>query len=336
MPDLAEVGAVWTELLRSPLGAVLATVWGTLWGSFANVCISRIPAGESVVRPASRCPSCQAPIAWYDNVPLVSWLLLRARCRRCRAPISARYLVIEALGGLLALLVYLRFVRESGVALPLALARFVVYFALAGVLLVLSAIDLELKLLPDRITYPAIPSLFLAGRLLADVSALDAAIGAAAGYLGVRLLSDGYYYLTGREGLGYGDGKLLALIGAALGWQALPVVLLVGSLSGLLVGIPFLLVQRRRAALLEEDGEVSGAPTAGAPQTDRQGDKEPTDEAADAIADEAAGPPPLRHAALPFGPFLALGAVLHLLVLHGRSETAVLLRLARLLGMETD
>ncbi|MFO0576014.1 MAG: prepilin peptidase [Polyangia bacterium] len=326
MPDLAEAGALWSEFLRSPLGAALATVWGTLWGSFANVCISRIPAGESVVRPASRCPSCQAAIAWYDNIPLVSWLVLRARCRRCRAPISARYFVVEALSGLLALLVYLRFVREPGVALPLGLARFVVYFALAGVLLVLAAIDLELKLLPDRITYPAIPSLFLAGRLLADVSALDAALGAAAGYLGVRLLSDGYYYLTGREGLGYGDGKLLALIGAALGWQALPVVLLVGSLSGLVVGIPFLLIQRRRAALLDEEPPASGAPSVPVPTDLQAGDE------ADAEPD---GPPPLRHAALPFGPFLALGAVLHLLVLHGRSETEVLLRLARLLGMET-
>jgi leader peptidase (prepilin peptidase)/N-methyltransferase len=297
MPSLHELGSAWSELLRSPVGAVLAAIWGALWGSFANVCIFRIPRGESVVRPASHCPACGRPIAWYDNIPVLSWLLLRARCRRCEARIPARYALVEAGAALLALLLFYRFVRGPWTSPVLPLARFVVYFGFAGVLLVLSAIDLESKLIPDRITYPAIPAFFLAGRLLGDVPIVDALLGLVAGYALVRLIADGYYYLTGREGLGYGDGKLLAVVGATLGWKALPVVLLVGSLSGLLVGLPVLLLQRR------------------ARKTD--------------------GDSPLRHVQIPFGPFLSIGALCHLLVLHGRSEEAVLLWLARFFALDS-
>lgn len=308
MPSLHEFGSAWSELLRSPAGAVLAAIWGCLWGSFANVCIHRIPRGESVVRPASHCPGCGKPIAFYDNIPILSWLLLRGRCRRCGIGIPVRYVLVEAAGGVLSLLVFWRFVGGSWTSPALPLARFFVYLGFAGTLLVLSVIDLQSRIIPDRITYPTIPAFFLAGRPLGDVGLVDALIGLVAGYAIVRLISDGYYYLTGREGLGYGDGKLLALIGGLLGWQALPVVLLLGSLSGLLISLPVLFL-RRRAHRPAQPATPDGSSS--------DGDRES-----------------LRHVQIPFGPFLALGAVFHLLVLHGRSPEAVLLRLARLFGLD--
>jgi leader peptidase (prepilin peptidase)/N-methyltransferase len=273
--------------------------WAALWGSFANVCIHRIPRHESLVRPASHCPHCQQPIAWYDNIPVVGFLLLRGHCRRCDAKISPRYLLIELCAIGLAALVYARFVihadwgNERMEPAAMVLSRFLIYFFFVGVLLVLSAIDLEYKLLPDRITYPAIPVFFLLGRQCQDVSIGQAIGGLLMGYLAVRLISDGYYYLTGREGLGYGDGKLLSLIGALLGWQALPFTLLVASLAGLLVGTPLTLWKRRHS---------------------------PEDLA-------------LRHIPIVFGPFLAIGATLYLLFFLGRDIDSWLLRvLATLLG----
>lgn len=311
MPSLHELGSAWSELLRSPAGAVLAAIWGSLWGSFANVCIHRIPRGESVVRPASHCPACGKPISFYDNIPILSWVLLRGRCRRCGASIPIRYMLVEVAGALLSLLVFWRFVGGSWTSPALPLARFVVYLGFAGTLLVLAVIDLQSRIIPDRITYPTIPAFFLTGRLLGDVGLADALIGLIAGYALVRLIADGYYYLTGREGLGYGDGKLLALVGGLLGWQALPVVLLIGSLSGLLISLPVLVLRRRSRKPTthpKPDGSKAG-------DSDAQGES-------------------LRHAQIPFGPFLALGAVCQLLLLHGRSTEAVLLRVARLFGLD--
>lgn len=310
MPSLHEFGSAWSELLRSPAGALLAAIWGGLWGSFANVCIHRIPRGESVVRPASHCPACGKAISWYDNIPILSWVLLRGRCRQCQIGIPIRYVLVEAMGAFLSLLIFWRFVGGSWTSPALPLARFTVYLGFAGTLLVLSVIDLQSRIIPDRITYPTIPAFFLAGRPLGDVGHVDALIGLLAGYALVRLISDGYYYLTGREGLGYGDGKLLALVGGMLGWQALPVVLLIGSLSGLVISLPVLVLRGRahkRAKPRQTDGRDDGD----------------------------AGDESLRNAQIPFGPFLALGAVFHLLVLHGRSPEAILLRLARLLGLDT-
>jgi leader peptidase (prepilin peptidase) / N-methyltransferase len=299
MVDLSEGLAV---LLLPPVGWVVAFVWGALWGSFFNVCIHRVPLYESVVSPGSRCPRCGNAIAAYDNLPILSWLILRGRCRRCAAPISPRYLLVEALMGALTLLLYHRFVATGTGNPPADLVRFIVYFFFTGTLLVLSGIDFDHQILPDRITYPAIPIFFLLGRLTGDTPLWDAVIGLVAGYLFVRLVADGYYYLTGREGMGYGDGKLLALTGGLLGWRSLPLTLLLGSLSGLLVTVPVLLARRRRAA-------AAGA--------------------------AAEGEPALRHVEVPFGPFLAFGAFLYLYLFGGRDAETVLFRLfGGLLGAE--
>jgi leader peptidase (prepilin peptidase) / N-methyltransferase len=291
-------------LLLPPVGWVVAFFWGALWGSFFNVCIHRIPLYESVVSPGSRCPGCGAAIAAYDNVPILSWLLLRGRCRRCRTPISPRYLLVEALMAALTMLLYHRFVASGPGPLPADLTRFIVYFFFTGTLVVLSGIDFDHQILPDRITCPASPLFFLLGRLTGDAPLLDAAIGLAAGYLFVRLIADGYYYLTGREGMGYGDGKLLSLIGGLLGWRALPLTLLLGSLSGLCVTVPVLLLRRRRKA-------AAPGPPGG---------------------DEG---PALRHVEVPFGPFLAFGGFLYMYLFVGRDAETVIFRLfGGLLGLD--
>jgi len=294
-----------TWFLQSPYGWIAAGLWGAMWGSFANVCIHRIPRGESVVRPPSHCPHCHKPVAWHDNIPIFGWLLVLGRCRQCGDRISPRYPLVELCAVGLALLVYARFVgyapwRGAYLEPPgVALSRYIVYFFFVLVLLVLSVIDMEHQLLPDRITYPAIPTFFLLGQLLAwqfgGVPLGQALLGLGAGYAVVRLIADGYYYLTGREGLGYGDGKLLSLIGGLLGWRALPYTLLIGSLSGLIVGVPYTLWQRWRS--------------------------------------KEAEPAALRHTAVVFGPFLALGAVLYMLFLLGRDiDTLLLQALLPLLG----
>jgi leader peptidase (prepilin peptidase)/N-methyltransferase len=263
-------------LLSSPFGVAMAALFGAVWGSFFNVCIARVPAGESVVRPASRCGSCRAPVRARDNIPILSYFLLRGRCRACGAPFSARYPLVEALAAALAAGLWWKLVAADpeGVA-AVRLARFALYFAFAGALVVLSFIDLDTLLLPDVITLPAIPILFLAAFGAHDVSWQARAIGAAAGYLFVRLIADFYYYVLKREGLGLGDGKLLAMVGAVLGWKALPFVVFAGAFVGALVSIPVLLVARRRAGKTAE---------------------------------------PLAHTQIPFGPFLALGALVYLFV----------------------
>jgi leader peptidase (prepilin peptidase)/N-methyltransferase len=272
--------------VRSSWGLAFAALWGALWGSFVNVCVHRLPRGLSIVRPSSRCPSCQAEIAWYDNIPILSFLFLRGRCRRCRVAISWQYPLVELLAALLTVAVFVRFVLEGREDLPVQLAHFVVYSHFLLLLLTLAAIDLEHMLLPDRLTLPAMVVFLLVGRLLGDVSLLDAVIGLGVGYSLIWVVCELYYRFTGREGLGLGDGKLLALIGATLGWQALPWTLLLGSVLGSLVTVPWLWWKRR----------------GGAKDT-------------------------LRHAAVPFGPFLAVGATVYLLLFLGRSLEAIVAQL---------
>lgn len=252
----------------------MAGVFGAATGSFCNVIIVRLPRGESVALPRSHCRSCGAHVRPYDNIPILSYLLLRGRCRACRAPISPRYLFVEALGALLGAVLWWELVaNDPGQSAGVRIGRFACYFAFGIVLLALSFIDLATKLLPDVITLPAIPIFYLAAFAAHEADWLERLIGAAAGYLFFRLIADFYFYVLKREGLGLGDGKLLALIGAVLGWRALPFVVFVGATAGALVSIPVLLVSRRR----------SGAPAE-----------------------------PLRQTQIPFGPFLALAALVYL------------------------
>ncbi|MBI4511466.1 MAG: prepilin peptidase [Deltaproteobacteria bacterium] len=265
-------------LSRTPALYGAALVLGALLGSFASVCVYRIPKGKSIVSPPSHCYGCNRPIRWFDNVPILSYLLLGGKCRSCGARYSPRYLLVEVGLALLSLATYHFCVEllHPFDPTPLKLARFAVYLLFELCLVVIALIDLDHMRIPDRITYPAIPFFFGVGLLLRDRPWTDGLIGIAVGYGVVRLISDGYYFLTRREGLGYGDGKLLAIVGGLLGWRAVVMSLFGGSLFGSVIGIAVVAWRRRK----------------------RTGDD--------------AEQPSLRHVELPFGPFLVLAALMYL------------------------
>jgi leader peptidase (prepilin peptidase)/N-methyltransferase len=231
------------------IGAVM--VLGLLVGSFLNVVILRLPprlthgwrrdARETlglpeeaslpeppgIVHPPSRCPHCNHRLRPWENIPLLSYLALRGRCGHCRAPISPRYPLVEALTALLFAIVAWRF----GVGIE-ALGA----LTLTGLLITLSIIDLDHQLLPDDLTLPGMwlgLAFSLTGAFTDPATAL---IGAMAGYLALWSVYQAFRVLTGKEGMGYGDFKLLALLGAWLGWTYLPGVILIGSLVGAMVG----------------------------------------------------------------------------------------------------
>ncbi len=211
----------------------LAALAGVMFGSLANVLIHRIPRRESIAFPASHCPSCGRDIRWYDNVPLLSWLLLKGRCRYCDARIPLRYPLVELSVGLGW--GFLAWLLPPGPELASGLVLFYL-------LLVLSWIDLETGLLPDVLTYPGM----LLGILLSAWQGrlLDAVVGVAAGYAFFWMVAMAFLRLTGREGMGHGDFKLLAMLGAFMGWQALPFIVFVASLTGTVFGGLGLLLSR--------------------------------------------------------------------------------------------
>jgi leader peptidase (prepilin peptidase)/N-methyltransferase len=298
-------------LFGPPLGYVFAAVWGALWGSFYNVVIVYgLGRRQSLITPASHCLACHTPIKFYDNVPLLSYLVLRGRCRACGARFSSRYFVVEALAAGLTTLLYWRFVAASphGGDLVLRLGHFLIYEKFAGLLLVLSAIDLELLIIPDRLTYPSIPAAMAVSLLLPLPSWWDGLVGAVAGYLVIWLIAEIYYLVRRREGMGLGDAKLLAIIGAILGWRALPYVIFLASLQGSLVGLVGLLVGARFATYPDGAGTDEAATAAGAEPAPAgaAGGSEPADDDTTASPGPAT---PFRFAAIPFGPFLAVAAL---------------------------
>ena len=322
-------------------------VFGAIWGSFLNVVIARLPEGLSVVSPPSRCPRCGKQIAWYDNLPVLSWLWLRARCRGCALPISARYPLVEALTGGLALLIAVRFGPT-----PPALA----FFVLAALLVALAFIDLDTFWLPAVLSVPLLalgllsplwnPELgatfaaygILEGRPLLQAfaaSASGAALGAAllwsVGKLGSLIFR--------KEAMGLGDVLLLGGIGAWLGVQSLFFVIMFASLQGSALGL-LLLLRRRRAPPDDERPPLPGAtpdpahaasaggtaspppPAIAGADIDTETDTVSVTESAAAI-DLGTGTGAITAAAaedwepdphhVPFGPFLALAALEQLL-----------------------
>jgi leader peptidase (prepilin peptidase)/N-methyltransferase len=229
------------EIALLPFVAVL----GAMLGSFANVCIHRLPRGASVVTPRSACPGCGTPIRAADNIPVLSWLLLRGRCRSCRAPISPRYPLVEALVAAIFLAAALR----HGVG-PLALSGAL----LATAAVILAATDLEARVLPDEITLTVlciglviaawrdVPDLGPRGLAAFSGHFLPAAGGAAFGALLVWGVGEAYRLLRGAEGMGLGDVKMIAMIGAFTGPGGVLLTLLCASVAGTLVaGLPALL-----------------------------------------------------------------------------------------------
>jgi leader peptidase (prepilin peptidase)/N-methyltransferase len=216
---------------------IWALVFGLIIGSFANVCIYRIPIGKSVVRPRSSCPRCAAAIRAWDNIPVLSFLLLLGRCRVCRGRISPRYPLVELANGLL----------YGAVAVTHAPGpRALVTMAFLTALLVLSLIDLEHFILPDVITLPGIivgvAASFLPDSLLSPGEALASA---AAAYALFALFGLAYQKLRGAEGLGQGDWKMVAMLGAFLGWKGALLAVFLASVGGTLTGAAIALWRRR-------------------------------------------------------------------------------------------
>ena len=249
---------------------IVAFAFGLCIGSFLNVCIHRLPAASSIVRPRSHCPACGEPIRWHDNIPVISWLWLGRKCRDSAAPIPWRYPLVEMLGGVFAVFTIARF--GPG---PAAL----VYFCFIAALLVVTVIDLDHQIIPNAITLPGIPLCFLGALIVPGITWQDALMGLAVGGGGLYLVGWTYYLLKGKEGMGGGDIKLLAMIGALTGLRGVVFTIFVASATGTVAG----LLQMAAARLVDMERRI------------------------------------------PFGPFLALGALVYLF--YGRELILWYLRL---------
>ena len=214
---------------------VAVTVLGLVVGSFLNVVIHRVPRGKSIVRPSSRCPSCDAPIRPWHNIPVISYVLLGGRCRNCRAAISPRYPLVEALNGVMYLLVFMRF--GPSWALP-ALLAFV------SALIAITFIDLDFQIIPDSITLGSLPLALLAGGLvLPDPFARAEALGWVQTFSGAVTGFVLFYAVAvlSRGGMGGGDIKMMAMVGAVLGWRGVLLTTFLGSLAGSVLGLGLML-----------------------------------------------------------------------------------------------
>ena len=238
---------------------VFGFIFGSIVGSFLNVCIYRIPQEKSIILPSSFCPHCKTPIHFYDNIPLVSFALLRGKCRVCHAPISWRYPLVEFLMGLFSLILLLRY----GIS-PL----YLVYFAFFASLILVSFIDLPHRIIPDVISLPGILIGVVISLLLPQLSFKDSIIGVLLGGGSLYVVASVYHIITKREGMGGGDIKLLAMIGAFIGWKGVLFTILCSSLIGSIVGVTLMFISSN---------------------TDSK-------------------------YAVPFGPFLSLGAIIYVLV----------------------
>jgi leader peptidase (prepilin peptidase)/N-methyltransferase len=273
------------RLAEDPVLRALATAWvvlaGAALGSFLNVVIARVPHGLSIVSPRSRCPACGAPIGWRDNVPVLSWILLRGRCRACRARISLRYPIVEIAVAVVAWAA----VRRHGFS-PAALAEVV----LVSLVIALAFIDVDTWLLPFALTIPlGVLGLVASALGVAPAPSLpSSALGAAIGFGGLALVSVVGRRLAGREALGFGDVVLLCALGAWFGAAALLPIVLLASVQGSVVGLALLAAGKLPGRRARTEGPVSTPPP------------EP------AGAEEDWVPP---RNGIPFGPFLALAAL---------------------------
>jgi len=210
---------------------------GLLIGSFLNVCIYRMPRKKSIVWPPSHCPACGASIHPFDNIPVVSYLWLKGRCRVCRDRIPLKYPVVEALNGLGYGVIVWYFGLEW---------QAVVYAALFSALLVAGLIDLEHQIIPDAITLPGIALGLICAATVLPLALTDAVLGLLLGGGLLWALAAASPYLFGKEGMGGGDIKLLAMIGAFLGWKSTVLTIMIGALAGAVVGIALILLKIMR------------------------------------------------------------------------------------------
>lgn len=264
---------MWHIQFMLPAGyiAVVVFIFGLIFGSFLNVCISRLPAGKSIVRPASSCPKCGKPIKAYDNVPVVSYLFLRGRCRNCKMRISPLYPAVELLTGALFLFCYLEFGNS---VLTLKWAAF------SAILVVLIFTDWRERILPDKVNFTGLAfalatsffvrpedgtAAWIAARVFdfpppaPALSFADALIGAAFGGGLLWIVGEGYFRLRGREGMGFGDVKMMLMAGAFLGLRRTILTILAGSLLGAILGAIFIIASRKGSTYELPFGTFLGA-----------------------------------------------------------------------------
>jgi leader peptidase (prepilin peptidase)/N-methyltransferase len=216
---------------------VFSLILGASVGSFLNVVILRLPEEDSsIVFPASRCPKCLQAIKWYDNIPIISFILLKKKCRHCATPISWQYPLVELTMALLSVALLFKF--GFTYAMP-------IYFVFTAALLVVIIIDFYHKIIPDVISLPGIGIGFLCSFFNPVVTWQQSGIGLLIGGGVLYAIAAGYYLFTKREGMGGGDIKLLAMIGAFLGWQSLPFVVFGSSILGAVVGIGAMAKQKK-------------------------------------------------------------------------------------------
>jgi leader peptidase (prepilin peptidase)/N-methyltransferase len=213
---------------------IFSVVFGAVVGSFLNVCIYRIPAGSSIATPSSHCPQCKNPIRFYDNIPILSYLFLRGRCRACKEKIPIIYPAVETLTALISLSLFLKY----GPSL-----QYLITFLFSSALIVITFIDLEHQIIPDVISLPGIPLFAIAAVLVMDITVLESLIGVLIGGGALFAIAFGYEFITKREGMGGGDIKLLAMIGGFFGWKSLIFILLVSSFVGAIIGISVILLK---------------------------------------------------------------------------------------------
>ncbi len=209
-------------------------LFGASIGSFLNVCIYRLPLRKSIVSPPSACPRCGRAIPFYENIPILSYLLLRGKCGGCGTSISIRYMMVELIIALLAIALFILF--GPTIETP-------VYFVFLSALIVVTFVDIKHHIIPDVISLSGIVVGFGASFLISLPGPIDSIIGIIAGGGTLFLVAFGYYLITGRDGMGGGDVKLLAMIGAFLGWRGVIVTIFTGSFVGAFVGIIFMLIK---------------------------------------------------------------------------------------------
>ncbi len=214
---------------------------GLIFGSFLNVVIARLPHGKSVVKPRSACPKCSTPIAWYDNFPVLSYLILRGKCRKCSNPISFRYVMVELITALLFIAVKQRF----GLGW-LLLAR---DFPLILILVAVTFIDLEHRIIPDELSLGGLVLGLATSWWVPGLGLISSVIGAALGFIMFYAVAWFYQWRTGSSGLGGGDIKLLAMLGAFLGPMGVMVTVLVSSILGSVIGIAWALMSRQKSVM---------------------------------------------------------------------------------------
>lgn len=298
MMVLPSWGVIFLGLIAFFTGASLA--------SFVNVLIYRVPLDMSVTYPPSACPHCRHSIRWFENIPIVSFLLLRGRCRACRSIISIRYPIIELMGGVWGLMLAMRWVWPTIQQVHLWIEDVSVLYPLLGAwgldllfisaLIAIAFIDLEYTFIPDEITLPAtligIWGSFTLATWLPQYEPIDHLLGAGIGWLVIILIRALAYLYYQREAMGLGDAKLLMLIGAYLGWRALPMVLLLGSVQGVMAAI----VALTYTYMTGDQNQLTMTTS----ELDERFGEESLDEG--------------NQLAIPFGPFLVL-ATLEIIVL---------------------